>query len=646
MRISRPVLRYLLVVIALLTGASKAIAQDWTKLGTLPANVHCGYFWDFNHGVVGIYDSYFGKILNAGIYTYDNGIWTKSKYPEAPSAISSIRMLSPGHLYATQGVTQAWVSTDSGKTWDTSGVHCGVQWPPTQFGVSFVPAQDIYLAADGTIHVVPGRYVQNSSGLFLAGGTFARIDDQHCVISYTDTGMKVTDMGVPYYSRDGGTTWNRSTGMNEMGGFGCFADTCQHVFFTAAEWGSVYFSIDSGVTWQRCTGQLDAGAGDMDVLNGANGTMYKQTVSSGIFQSVDGGTSWQWIRLSPKSSVEDTRIFPVGSYGSEFVCFSAHDVWYVTGANFNSRPASPISVADSTLHECYPTDVVPVLIRPTGIRHKLHFLTEGDSTHLLLPNDTTILTPGHDGVVFRFHITPPDIHGATSLRIHSHIGDNCFPLDWDTTFVDTISSSAFGIIGASTTSILACDSTILPIAIQSMLCDSFALTSTQMLNDSQHRLSILPMSRHRFSPGELDTIWFKYKPHGIPEDRSYNIHMTGVLAPSNIPIDTLLKLHLVALPDKRCNQDTTTATVEQEQPALTLFRLDHKLLSFTHEGSGNAFAEIINVLGQTVGRRTISDDRNNDRSPLSWDLTHLPAGAYVFQISFGDRSLSRRFVLQ
>ncbi len=654
---------FILLTLVLLCLGEKAHAQDWTKLGTLPFNVRCGYFWDFYHGVVA------GEY---GMYWYNNGTWTKSKYPESPGLFTAVRQLSPGKLYATQGATQVWVSVDSGKSWDTTGVHAGQWWfnvypdsgqywryadfytwtasatppPPNQKYAVFAGAQDVYMTSDGKIKTVPGRLFTiqvpaEDRSLQIHGGSFAQLDQNHLVISYRDTGTVIKDTGVPYYSKDGGLTWNRSKGMNEMGGFGCFADTCQHIYFTAAENGSAYFSADSGVTWQLCGSQLDGGAGDMDVLDGANGTLYKQTVSAGVFQSVDGGASWQWIARSPKGIVEDTHILPVGSYGSEMVVFSGHNVWYVTGANFNSRPASPISVADSTLHECYPTAAVPVLIRPTGIRHKMHFLTEGDSTHLLLPNDTTILTPAHDSIVFLFHITPPDVHGATSLRIHSHIGDNCFPLDWDTTFVDTIASSAFAISAPSTTSLLACDSAKLPIAIYSSLCDSFALTSIQILGDSEHRISLSPVSRHPLAPGEMDTVWLKYIPHGVPDDRMYSVRLSGTLAPSNIPIDTVLKLHVTALPDKRCNQDTTKAMVGLSPSAPMEFRITGKSLSFSIESPHVAeSAGIVNVLGGVVLRRT-----RPEQTMVGWDLNTLPSGVYFLRVSCEGTIVTKRFIL-
>ena len=626
-------IRSTIVALAVLASASASSrAQDWTKLGTLPANARCGYFWDFYHGVVGVFNTGLGgSVGSPGIYWYDHGTWTKSKYPESPGAFNSIRELTPGHLYAAQGASQIWVSTDSGKTWDTTGIHAGVRWPG--WG-PLVPAQDVYLASDNTIHVVPGRLVGFGSSARVVGGGFSRIDPQHCVISMIDTGSTGA-----FYSNDGGLTWHPSLGIG-FGGFGCYGDACRHVFYTASEDGPVYYSADSGVTWHPCASQLDAGAGDMDVLDGANGVLYKQTTSAGVFQSVDGGASWQWIYRSPKGSIEDTHIFPVGTFGSELVAFSGPDVWYATGADFNSKPQCAFSVGDTSLHECYPANVIPVLVRPTGIRHKLHFLTEADTTHLLLPNDTTILTPSQDSIVLLFHLTPPDIHGSSRIQMHAHLDDACFPFDWDSIFVNTIPAYAFGMSGNSV-AIRACDSVIVGIEIHSLLCDSLMLSTIQVMSDSEQNTSLLPTARHLFYRSEADTIWIKYTPRGHVEDRPYSVHISGVLAPSNIPIDTIVILHLTAMADSRCSVDTGKASVQSTVPTISIFQIQDKELSFSFADfpydAGSV--EIVNILGDVVKRRKL------ETGIMRWDLFDLRPGVYFLRFFSEADVFSKQFVI-
>src|SRR5665647_3034544 len=105
--------RFLLLTL-LLPVASVASAQTWTKIGAYP-NIHCSYFWDVNHGVIG---------GSSGIYYFNNGTWAAPTIPEPVGFFHSIRLLHDT-LYAVGGSTCTWSSLDSGKTWSKTKYGLG-----------------------------------------------------------------------------------------------------------------------------------------------------------------------------------------------------------------------------------------------------------------------------------------------------------------------------------------------------------------------------------------------------------------------------------------------------------------------------------------------------------------------------------------
>ena len=599
--------RCILLVLALLCVGRSVRAQDWTRLGSLPANARCGYFWDNNHGVVGVYNIKFNYVSGQGIYYYNNGVWTAGKYPEALDMISSIRQLKPGVLYATGGVKKIWVSTDSGKNWGLTTTSSNA-------------ANDVYLTPDSVLHT--------------CGGTFARLNDTICI----------NTNGTPSYSRDGGVTWKYSSGIvmpsgeSYGSGSGCYADLCRGVFFVPDAYGDVFVSVDSGATWKPVnTSPYENGYVNAGILDGGGGMIYMQAINGGLYESADIGGSWQRTH-GPGASSANVRIFCFPN-GGNVITFSGNDVWFGTGMNVTLHPASPITFRDWAITDCVLSHV-QLLIWPTGIAYPLHFLAVGNDLHDVYPNDTTIMTSALDTTFVVFHITKPGLHGTGDILIHAAPTTPCWPIaSWDTLFSDTNATIADLQIHGSVDTVKACDSVDVPVAISSMFCDSLSVIASIVQQDSLQPLSFLSPAKMSVMPGDNDTIWLHYAPHGNPEDRSYTIHLTSLLTPSNITIDTNVTVHLTALPDKRCNQETVKASVEEAVSSFPSFDMDGKILWFNSKLSPmNGEMEVVNILGAVVARR---------RLPMTagpWDLSALSSGMYVLRLLDGDRSTAIRFV--
>jgi photosystem II stability/assembly factor-like uncharacterized protein len=183
------------------------------------------------------------------------GHWFSSTMPAGIKAINSIRSIQ-GRLYAASEGTDILVSTDSGKSWQFSGLDLN-------------NANDVYADANGTIRILTDPMTR-----------FARIDTLDCV---------ATGNGSIFRSSDGGLNWTTVVTGNDPMSVGVFGDPCEHVFIAPYSWGTACLrSTDSGQTWKTV---LTGASAYPELIYGASTVPYISD-SGGLFRSIDDGVTW------------------------------------------------------------------------------------------------------------------------------------------------------------------------------------------------------------------------------------------------------------------------------------------------------------------------------------------------------------------
>lgn len=243
-------------------GASSLHAQadelawpQWQHVGGDFGSATAIYFIDPLHGVAAAS----GRIY----HTYPpQHQWRQSTMPSGIGSggvvVSTIRSIQ-GKLYAASHGSDVLVSTDSGQSWQFSGL-------------GLTNANDVYADGSGKIRALTDPMTR-----------FARIDTQHCV---------ATGNGSIYTSSDGGLNWNSVvTGIDPVI-TGAFGDPCNHVFICPSPTETeVLRSTDSGKTWHSVpTGSYAF----PQFIYGASSVTYASDLY-GMYRSSDDGITWTQI---------------------------------------------------------------------------------------------------------------------------------------------------------------------------------------------------------------------------------------------------------------------------------------------------------------------------------------------------------------
>ena len=150
-----------------LRAQAQIVWPEWRLVAQgLPGTFSAIYFFDPLHGVTAANN---GSTLYYSIPDH----WFPSTVPTGITLIREIRSIQ-GKLYAASAGTDVLVSTDSGKSWQFSGLNLN-------------NANDVYADGTGTIRILGDPMVR-----------FARIDPLHCV---------ATGKGSIFVSTDGGQNW-------------------------------------------------------------------------------------------------------------------------------------------------------------------------------------------------------------------------------------------------------------------------------------------------------------------------------------------------------------------------------------------------------------------------------------------------------
>ena len=314
----------LILAIFLLSGTASG---TWKLIAQFPATVNASFFFNEQHGLIGI------DGVNGIKRTFDGGnTWLNSTIPSGFTGfVTDIFMKDSLNGWATieEGVNNPaagiWSTSDGGQTWQTNSMF-------GQFSAVYQTPNSLTVASRwGSTEIY--RYVDNGA-VFLQTGTGAftginYVDDLHGVASiYTGASAM--------YTNDGGFTWKTALGLS-LEAWSVYAQKGTANFFAAGElaqsnsssFETVYSSTDYGATWQavgiigeRTTGHI-AGAGSVIYVQcSPNGL-------GGLFRSIDGGRTWN--SVGGPSNFRDTRFSVLGCAGQTVYAFDENGgVWKTT----------------------------------------------------------------------------------------------------------------------------------------------------------------------------------------------------------------------------------------------------------------------------------------------------------------------------
>lgn len=226
--------------------------------------------------------------------TSGNG-WTKVGNPPGPGGFWNVAFLQTGELFATTDQRGVFRSTDDGTTWQAANS-----------GLRGFVITSLGIAPDGSI---------------LAG----------------------THRGTIYRSTDNGTTWSLGDGSYFQAGK-TFMVHSSGTIYTAGG-GTVLRSTNNGISWSALpsTGSFlgpnvfAAGAGSGVVINNL-GTLFGSVYGLGLYQSTNGGTSWNKV-----SAVTDPYIHSLIMHTNGSIFLGAGGVWRSTdgGTTWSKLTALP-----------------------------------------------------------------------------------------------------------------------------------------------------------------------------------------------------------------------------------------------------------------------------------------------------------------
>jgi len=322
----------LCLLVAIFSGVCDSLrAQTWKKIGDMPKEVSCVYFWDTAHGVAG------GRGF---IYTYNSGVWKEAIYPPGDpfyTFVTAIRFLRNDTLYAaTCGETLVppsggyYFSTDRGTSWQLM--------PGRPRPVSLGPA------------VAYDVYLQPSGNVITGAGYFAQLDSN--IIFW------VSSQFEGKYSSDKGLSWNK---VKPDLFFNVYADTCRKEFGGIGRddpngtVNGLWISADSGKSWNTDHTTVPPLSG---IIASAKGVTYIQSGPGDVraipafraWRSIDGGRSWDSIDGPAAHYITGPRYpFAFGDRGqyvimagnprplSLFFEFPDREVWLYSGPELYTR---------------------------------------------------------------------------------------------------------------------------------------------------------------------------------------------------------------------------------------------------------------------------------------------------------------------
>ncbi|HEY3876251.1 MAG TPA: sialidase family protein, partial [Candidatus Kapabacteria bacterium] len=504
----------------------------WTKIATFPqAAVTDVFFFDPFHGLVALNFGYSNVDSVNIFYTRDQITWLKAIAPPI-GEIHAIREIG-GKLYAAVNAPDLLVSSDSGVTWNFSGLEMDSAW-------------DVYQDGFGNIRVLNGTQ--------FFGATFARVDKFHCLAS----GL----MG-DFLSGDGGITWFPKTIGLDPPGFSNYGDTCNHVLLYHNVDGYVYASSDNGSTWQPRGPSFEPESNNWigyPIMEGTNSTIYINTIK-GFNRTTDYGLTWEpnvffinliSIHFSVFGGLGQNVV--LGTKGSSGVQYWS-DIW-ITTTGGDGTLSDPINLPDSLPGSVISNDTIyvtsgcgpkllpiPILEQAADSIFIRSSIIRNDSDEFSLSgNDQFFLRSNSNDTLWVRYMpySNPEVRTAT-LQFHNSW--RCS--DWTETrmIIVTTPPSAFAFAPARMTGTcsLVVDSALFSIDS----CQSLALSSIQIVGTN--RISFLGTLPDTIRSGYQTSLAFQFDPRDTIADDSVHVEIKGRYIGTSIPFDTIITIAYQAL---------------------------------------------------------------------------------------------------
>ncbi|MDP4199612.1 MAG: choice-of-anchor D domain-containing protein [Bacteroidota bacterium] len=486
------------------------------------------FFFDTLHGIVSVSVTYkLGPGNNFPtdfadteriFYTSNTRTWKAAILPQGVKYINAIRFIG-GKLYAATFGPDLLVSTDSGATWNYSGLGLG-------------DAQDVYSDPTGTVRTL--HYDINPEGAW--GATFARVDRLHCL--WTDSYFPAR------ISSDGGITWT-STGIHSPR-FDCYGDTCTKVFMFLDTYG-VYRSTDYGLSWQE---NRDSFTIYPNRIEGNAEVVYLENGNQTTRYSVDAGTTWKLTSFNAESGNYLHLHIPVfGPMGNYLVWPIANQLYLLTSGidGMLHGPLDSYLLTSDSLRissSCPVSIPIPFAATVDSISTTVSIQSDTLKEFRLRGQTSFVFNTGQRDTTW-IDYSPRVTPSSSTLKLLFHYTWHCS--DWTETRTVIVTSPPTAYAVAPKAMQGSCDLVLDTGRVSIDSCQSLVITNVTVTPSLANRL--------RFEHALPDTVRsnnqllpFAFDPHDTNANGNVQVVLRGYYLGTSVAFDTILSIHIAATP--------------------------------------------------------------------------------------------------
>jgi photosystem II stability/assembly factor-like uncharacterized protein len=212
-------------------------------------------------------------------------------------------------IIAARGTTDAGnpaeiaYSDDYGATWANVNVgSTNAEYSAGRHALFALDFRNIWLGTDGG-----NIYYSDDGGVTWTKQTTVALASDIVAIGFTDEnyGFAVTDAGGAYKTVDGGTTWGATSDPTTGSGAANDIAVMSPYFVFVSGTDGLFYTMDGGTTWaQRNATPLAA----VEFEDEQYGVAVGSAASGLIYQTIDGGYSWNALTLVANSGLLDVGI--------------------------------------------------------------------------------------------------------------------------------------------------------------------------------------------------------------------------------------------------------------------------------------------------------------------------------------------------